>query len=412
MPESDRLRAASPAFQLMIATSWVAPDSCRDHQDDAVRRAFEAGPNWTEYLRLIDRHRTPALSWAALKRAPRVHIPEQVKRELQKRSDVCRLQAMLHLQLLTGVLKALNHSGIPVMPLKGPLLSLALYGDAGLRQSRDLDILVPQKEIAQTQECLEKIGWRLGPEYLSLSPRQWEATIRHELHIDYVHPQQGCQLELHWRNEWYSPQETEQHWVRSGTSGLLGSSYRAMRHADLAIYLCNHGGGHRWFRAKWLGDLARMHCNGQVDWPEVLAYARTVGQERSVLLCLHLLSEWYDLAFPNIEETLYKTLPYPLACKAVRDLTAPGEPAELNALAGFKERVRNSRYNRLLWPHRSWWKSLAWFTHCRFDFRVLRLPDSLFWLYTPLRPFLWVWRCTRRRNPTLPLPQVSRSIRP
>jgi hypothetical protein len=410
MPESDWLGDASPAFQLMIATSWIAPDSCRDHQDDAVHRSCEAGPDWTEYLHLIDRHRTPALSWATLKRVPNVHIPEQVKRELQKRSDVCRLQAMLHLQLLAGVLKDLNHSGIPVMPLKGPLLSLALYGDAGLRESRDLDILVPQKVIPQTQQCLEKIGWRLGPEYFSLSPRQWEASVQRERHIEYVHAQQGCQLELHWCNEWDPPQETEQHWARSGKSELFGSSYRVMSHRDLAIYLCNHGGGHRWFRAKWLGDLARMHCNGQVNWPEVLAYARTLGQERPVLLSLQLLSEGYDLAFPNIAETLGKALPYPLACKSVRDLTAPREPAELDALAHFMERVRNSRYNRLLWPHRSWWKNLAWFTYSLSDFRVLRLPDSLFWLYIPLRPFLWVWRCMRRRNPTLPLPPVSRSL--
>jgi Uncharacterised nucleotidyltransferase len=396
----------------MIATSWIAPDSCRDEQDDAVRRACKACPNWTEYLRLVDRHRTPALSWAALQRAQRVLIPVQVEQELQKRSDVCRLQAMLHLQLLVGVLKGLNHSGIPVMPLKGPLLSLALYGDAGLRQSRDLDILVPQKEIPQTQECLEKMGWLLGAEYFSLSPRQWEAIIRREYHIGFVHPQQGSHLELHWRNEWYSPQEMEQHWARSRTCEFSGSSYRAMSHTDLAMYLCNHGGVHQWFRAKWLGDLARMHCNGQVHWPEVLAYARTVGQERPVLLCLQLLSEWYDLAFPNIAGTLCKTLPYPLAQKAVRDLTAPGEPAGLNALAVFKERVRNSRYNRLLWPHRSWWKNLAWFTYSHHDFRVLRLPDSLFWLYIPLRPFLWLWRCMRRGNPTLPLPPVSRSIRP
>jgi len=412
MRESNWLHDASPAFQLMIATSWIAPDSCRDDQNDAVHRACEACPNWTEYLHLVERHRTPAISWAALKRAPRVHIPEQVKRELQKRSDVCRLQAMLHLQLLAGVLKGLNHSGIPVMPLKGPLLSLALYEDAGLRQSKDLDILVLQKEIPQTQECLEKMGWRLGAEYFSLSPRQWEATIRHEPHIGYVHPQQGCQLELHWCNLWYSPQGTEQHWARSRTSELSGSSYRAMSHADLAMYLCSHGGGHRWFRAKWLGDLARMHCNGQVDWPEMLAYARTVGQERPVLLGLQLLSECYELAFPNIAGTLRKTLPYPLACKAVRDLTAPGEPAELNALAGFKERVRNSRYNRLLWPHRSWWENLAWLTYCQPDFRDFRLPDSLFWLYIPLRPFLSVWRRMKRRKPTLPLPPVSPSIRP
>jgi hypothetical protein len=178
------------------------------------------------------------------------------------------------------------------------------------------------------------------------------------------------------------------------------------------VYLCSHGSGHQWFRAKWLGDLARMHCNGQVDWPEVLAYARAVGQERPVLLGLQLLSECYDLVFPNIVGTPRKTLPYPLASKAVRDLTAPREPAELSALARFKESVRNSRYNRLLLPHRSWWKNLAWLTYCQRDFRDFRLPDTLFWLYIPLRPFLWVWRCMRRRNPTLPLPPVSRSLQP
>jgi hypothetical protein len=411
MPRSDWLRDASPAFQLMIATSWIAPDSCRDDQDNAVHRACDACPNWTEYLRLVDRHRTPALSWAAIKRAFRVHVPEQVKRELQKRSDVSRLQAMLHLQLLGGALKGLNQSGIPVMPLKGPLLSLALYGDAGLRQSKDLDILVPQKEIPQAQECLEKMGWLPSAEYSSLSPRQWEATIRHEHHISYVHPRQGCPLELHWRKEWYSPHETELHWARSRRSEWLGSSYRAMSTADLAIYLCNHGGRHHWFRAKWLGDLARLHCNGQVDWLEVLAYARTVGQERPVLLCLQLLDEWYDLALANTTGAPHKTLPYRLACKAILDVTA-GEPAVLNAIARFKEHVRNYRYNRLLWPHRSWWKNLASFIHRRLDFRVLRLPDRLFWLYIPLQPFLWVWRCMRRRNPTAPLPSVSQSIRP
>ena len=412
MPESDWLRQAGPAIQLMIATSWIAPDSCRENQDDAVHRACKAYPNWNEYLGLVDRHRTPALSWAALKRAPGVHIPEPVKRELQKRSDVCRFQAMLHLQVLAGVLKELNHFGIPVMPLKGPVLSLALYGDAGLRHSKDLDILVPQKGVPRAQECLEKMGWRLDAEYSSLSPRQWKANIRHEHHIGYVHPRQGCNLELHWRsNAWSTQQETEQHWARSWGSELLGSPYRAMSHADLAIYLCTHGGGHGWFRAKWLGDLARMHCSGRVDWPEVLAYARTVGQERPVLLCLQLLSESYDLAFGNIAGTLRKTLPYPLVCKAVRDLRAPGESAELNVLARFKEQVRASGYNRLLWPRRSWWKNLPGFTYRRLDFEVLRLPDSLFWLYIPLRPFLKVWRCVKRRNPTLPLPPESRSMR-
>src|ERR1700757_1095299 len=115
MPETNWLRAASPAFQLMLATCWIAPDSHRDIQDKAVQRACDARPDWNEFLQLIDRHRTPASTWAALKRTPNLSIPEQVRHQLQERSDRCRRQAMLHLQVLAEVMTPLTQSGIPVM---------------------------------------------------------------------------------------------------------------------------------------------------------------------------------------------------------------------------------------------------------------------------------------------------------
>ena len=387
MPQSDWLRKASPAFQLMIASSWIAPESLRDIQDQAVQLACDAGLNWTEYLQLIDRHRTPATSWAALKRTPKVHVPQEVKRELQRRSDLCRCQAMLHLQLLTRILQLLNQSKIPVMPLKGPLLSFALYGDVGLRQSKDLDILVPQGEIRRTQECLESAGWRLGAEYFSLSLRQWEATFRHEHHVRYVHPQQGCQLELHWRCSLL--QRTEQHWARSRTAELAGSFYQAMSPADLASYLPEHGSIHQWFRAKWLGDLARFHCNSQIDWMDVLAHARTMGLEQPVLLGLQLIGDCYDLPFPSAPGSLRKKLPDRLASRSVRALTSRDEPTARNAWTRFKDNVLTYGYYRMLWPSRFWW---GWVIHRRRDFRLLPLPDRFFLLYIPLRPLLWLWR--------------------
>ena len=77
MPESSWLEATSPAFRLMIATSWLAPDSWMDRQKLAIRQAIEAGPDWTEYIRLVDRHRTPALSWAALCLASTILSPQR-----------------------------------------------------------------------------------------------------------------------------------------------------------------------------------------------------------------------------------------------------------------------------------------------------------------------------------------------
>ena len=70
MPKADWLEHTSPAFRLVIATSWLAPDALRDKQEKTIREAITAAPDWAEYLRLIDRHDVTVLSWAALNRVP------------------------------------------------------------------------------------------------------------------------------------------------------------------------------------------------------------------------------------------------------------------------------------------------------------------------------------------------------
>src|ERR1700761_6094407 len=108
--DSRWLPRASPAFRLMIATSWLAPDTWRARQEEAIREAAAQNIAWADYLRLVDRHRTPAISWAALKRVDGLDLPGQIASELRKRSDACRMQAVVHLQLLAGVLEVLNRA--------------------------------------------------------------------------------------------------------------------------------------------------------------------------------------------------------------------------------------------------------------------------------------------------------------
>lgn len=386
------LLRAGPAFRLMIATSWLAPDSWRARQEETIRQACADGIAWDDYLRLVDRHRTPALGWAALKRVGGLAIPESIVNELRKRSDACRMQAIVHLQLLANVLESLNRASVPVMPLKGPLLSLEMYGDVGFRQSKDLDILVAREDVAKTQECLETLGWQRSAEYASLTPRQSEFNQRYERHIGYVHPQRGCELELHWR----AAGDASEVVVTNLTSGLpsewQGFHYLEMEPADLTLYLCNHGSGHAWARAKWLGDMARIWASQSTDWSVVFDRARPTGRERPVLLCLRLLKEAYGLPTNSCGYGCPDVLPSAVVAKAVRELMAPDEREERGAFARVFEEIRTYGYKRQLWPDKSRWENFAEVALRRVDFKVLRLPDSLFWLYIPLRPFLWAWR--------------------
>jgi hypothetical protein len=399
MPETSWLQGTSPAFRLMIATSWLAPASWQEKQEEAIREAIGAGLDWMEYLRLVDRHRTPALSWAALKRVPGLEIPDEARQQLQKRSESCRMQAVKHSMLLAGVLKSFHRAGIPVMTLKGPLLSLELYGDVGLRQSHDLDLACALGDIRRAQACLENVGWRLDSTYFPLSPRQWESCLQHEHHLGFVYPHGDCLLELHWRNQWDDPGLTSARWARSIPSVWQGCSHQAMNPIDQVLYLCSHGGEHAWCRAKWLGDLARIHAQGNVAWKAVLGEAQRSGQERALLACLRLLKDVYGLPLPGLPGNPCKNLPSFLINRPLHALKAPEEPTVPGVLATLPERFRASRYNRLLLPQKTWRESLAELAYNRSDFQVLRLPDSLFWAYAPLRPILWLWRRVLRGRP-------------
>jgi hypothetical protein len=396
MPEASWLSGASPAFRLILATSWLAPESWRGNQEEAIRAAIGAGLDWTEYVRLVDRHRIPALSWAALSRVPGILVPEPAKKQLQERSNACRMEAIKHCLLLAEVLKGFNRAGIPVMSMKGEIFSSELYGDPGLRQSRDLDLAVIRDDVGRAQACLESMGWRLDSTWFPLSPRQLECVMRREYHFGFVHSNANYILELHWRNPWDTPAQTSDIWARSVQSCWQGCLYRAMSPGDLVPYLCNHGSDHLWFRAKWLGDLARAHTAGQVDWEELLSEARRTGQQRVLLLGLRLLNLVFGLPLPNLPEKQFPGLPLLLIERPLRALKNPGEPDTRGALALLRDRVRMSRYQMLLRPRKTWWETLSQFSYNREDFKVLRLPDRLFLGYVPLRPFLWAWRWLRQ----------------
>lgn len=391
MHNADWLDGTSAAFRLVLATSWLAPDDWRDRQREAVLACVAAGVDWNEYVQLVDRHLIPALSWAVLSRNPDAAVPEQIKLQLRTRSDECRMEAVRQTLILASVLRGLSSAGIPVMPFKGQVLSCDIYGAPGLRQSRDLDIAVPPDRLDHACACLEKLGWEIDC-WMPSAPRQWQTYLRHEHHLYFKHPQSGCVLELHWRNDWETPEETRARWERSIASDWQGCPIQAMASGDLTLYLCSHGAGHAWALAKWLGDMARGHAIGYFDWTAAVDEARRTGQESVVLVTLDLLAEVYGLPLPFSGSALT----YPLFVKEIarENLSDPAGPLPPEAVN--RRRLRMSRYKRLLRPRTSWRDSVAELFYCRADLKVLPLPDSLSWAYVPLRPFLWLWRTVTR----------------
>jgi hypothetical protein len=404
---SDR----SSAFRLMVATSWLAPERWREHQHRAIRAALMSNPDWDEYLSLIERHGTPVLSWESLRQAPEVNLPATVRQTLQQRSAVCRMQAMRLTSSLAQVLKDFNQADISLIPLKGPLLSLELYGDLGTRHSRDIDIMVDVEDLSRAQARLEQMGCQaqLQP---TLSPRHTEVFLQINHHMVYWHPLQRCLLELHWRTRWETHDRTVGQWDRSAALVWNGLGYRALSPIDLVLHLCEHGSGHAWCRLKWLSDLTRMYAVNYVDWNATYQAARDAGVEHSLLQCLRLLEELHGLPVPETLHEATMRLPTLLLDQATICMLASPEIHLSSFLARICMTVRRLRYERLLRLRRSWRHVFTEVAYCNPDFELLRLPDRLFWLYVLLRPILGVWRCLCHVAPKAMNPQRTSANTP
>lgn len=95
------------------------------------------------------------------------------------------------------VMTALADSGIRSAPLKGPLLSEALYGDPGRRVSSDIDLLVAPEQLPAAVEVVRSLGFAAPTDFVERSglPR---------LHFLLMHAEQKLPpVELHWRVHCY-----------------------------------------------------------------------------------------------------------------------------------------------------------------------------------------------------------------
>jgi Uncharacterised nucleotidyltransferase len=95
---------------------------------------------------------------------------------------------------VTSVLAA---AGITSVPLKGPLLSEAIYGDPGRRLSGDIDLLVAPEQLNVAVEVVQGLGYDAPNDRV-------EANGLPRLHFALAHLRDELPpVELHWRIHWY-----------------------------------------------------------------------------------------------------------------------------------------------------------------------------------------------------------------
>ncbi len=289
-------RALQPELALLAACCrWPAAPA----RDAAVRVAAAVPPDWSEFERLLRRHRVVALACNGLASAG-IQPPPDVAERLRSAAAVQARTALAMAGETLRLQRLFDTAGVRALVVKGAALGRLAYGDIGLKQARDVDFLVAFDAIPQARALLEGAGYVLADLPADDDGRGFALMLSMCREITFVHAASGVVVDLHWAL-------TENPAMLPGLGlssecqdvAMAGAVMRTLADAPLYAYLCAHGGGHAWARLKWLADLsAFLGVQPPGEMERLHRASLAMGGGRTSALALVLCHDVMGLAVP------------------------------------------------------------------------------------------------------------------
>jgi hypothetical protein len=233
------------------------------------------GLHWPSFLALAEAHAVTPMLCKALADAELPNIAAANLRSLREASVAASLAQSGELVRLAGLFA--EHE-IPVVALKGPLLSRYLYNDLGLRVSGDIDLLTRREHVVQIRGILLERGYRVKttPHWKSSN-----ACLRSRDNEMSFESPAGVSIDIHWRlipPFFAGPCDRLDPWNNTQTVLLAGRPVNTLTPEALFLFLCSHGSKHMFERLGWVCDIGQfLVVTPHLNWPVVLRTARSAS---------------------------------------------------------------------------------------------------------------------------------------
>ena len=117
---------------------------------DRIKASVSTGSDWNYFGSLANQHGVDALVYHNLKKLELLNsVPESIMSVLRSAFITSLSRNAYNFEAMNQVLQLLNTENIKTVLLKGLALELLVYGNTGLRQMTDVDILI-SREMANT----------------------------------------------------------------------------------------------------------------------------------------------------------------------------------------------------------------------------------------------------------------------
>lgn len=255
-------------------------------------------PDWGTLLTAAREHGLTPIFCKNLEACAGGKLPSAWRQSLHQEflANSCRNLAMT--AELFRVLETFESHGVCATPYKGPVLAAQAWGDVTLRQFSDLDILVPQRDIAAAHGALLALGFRC------VLPGLEAPADSRQIPGQYAYRREPeMLLELHTeRTLRYFPQGLNlgELCERRELAKVAGKEVLTFSPEDTLLLISVHGSKHFWERLGWIADVAALvQASRPLDWRTVLERGRKWGVQRMVLLGAGLAERLFDAELPN-----------------------------------------------------------------------------------------------------------------
>ncbi|MGH9613010.1 MAG: nucleotidyltransferase domain-containing protein [Bryobacteraceae bacterium] len=269
-------RVGSPVAEIgLLQCARVEPDQ------DAIQaiQALGASPGeWARLVSLASAHQVLPLVYWNLSRF-HLGVPAGVMRTLRRGFEENVLGNLALAAELREILALFSSKNVPIVPFKGPICALSLYGALLLRAFGDLDVLVHPCDVTRAKELLLSMGYYVdqsrphAPKHLVFVRGGHGPVI--ELHRAFFEPSMACHIDV------------PRLWNRLKEVDFCGIPTLSLHPEDQILILAIHGANHGWPILKWVCDIAEFtRVHDDLDWEGVLRQAGRAGCRRIILVGL------------------------------------------------------------------------------------------------------------------------------
>jgi hypothetical protein len=378
----DRRLPVRPEVELLLACarSRIGPEIA-----ERIRRLARPDLDWPLVRRLARLHGVTPLLYRSLHQTCADSVPTDVLRALADYYHWNSLRNQWLIRHLIGLLDALNAAGAPALPLKGPVLGAAAYGDPALRESCDLDILVHDRDLAAVEQLLRGRGYRSQWPWPADSPGG-RFGRKHDKETVFIRDARSPQMDVHWRlslRAFPAPPDLATVWGTARTIRLAERDLQCLGREALVRYACTHGGVHAWQYLSMVCDFAEcLAACPALDWQALAEECRTCGCLRLLYVGLLVLTGTVGADLPEtlLERAGSDRPAGALAARIVSDLLTRERAPNDREAPLFCLKVRERSIDRLRY-------GLGFvLLPGEHDWGLIRLPNRLFWIYCLLRP--------------------------